>query len=40
MPQCGNVRVEVVLDTGSAVSLLHHKEAKMMNTLHGSPSNV
>ena len=37
----GNVRVDVMLDTGSAVSLLHHKEAKMMNIhqiLHSSPS--
>ena len=37
----GNVRVDVMLDTGSAVSLLHHKEAKMMNiyqVLHSSPS--
>ena len=43
IPQCENVRVEVMLDTGSAVSLLHHKEAKMMNIYqvsHGSPSNV
>ena len=36
----GNVNVEVMLDTGSAVSLLRHKEAALMETcplLSGSP---
>ena len=28
----GEVAVEIILDTGSAVSLLHHKEAGSMNT--------
>ena len=38
--EMGNVIVEVMLDTGSAISLLHHKEAKMMNihqVLQSSP---
>lgn len=32
MWQVGNVRVEVILDTGSAVSLVCCKEARLMNT--------
>ena len=31
MGEVGNVQVEVILDTGSAVSLLCHKEARLMN---------
>ena len=36
MGEVGNVQVEVILDTGSAVSLLCHKEARLMNIYQAS----